>query len=287
MASVRHKLGFSGAFLLTIAPIALADANIYDELDKLAPNFTRVISTPGYNVTEEFPGNQLDWDLSIHLYSDVPGQVDGEDDRYISATQFFWDPPSSVPRESNGRVDADSQFYYCISPLKYDEPEVKDSDEVDPRCNGVVSDACLQDLQKMTSTQSWCAILDWPVSCMDHSKDNSQLHMYGQVNITKTPNSLVAFPSNRDGHKKGDTEDFRDALKTVWIVMTGFGEANIFTGDLKETSDANLTSGISCIRALSAKGASSMGSGRTSFIPAVPSLIASLIVTAVWLLCMG
>jgi hypothetical protein len=169
-------LRLSGTFLLSIAPIALADVTIYDELDKLTPNFTRVINTPGYNVTEEFPGSQLDWELSLRLYSDVPGQVDGEDDRYISATRFFWDPPSSVPRGSDGSVDADSQFYYCISPLKYDEPEVKDSDEVDPRCNGVVSDACLQDLQKMTSTQSWCAILDWPDSCMDHSKDNSQLH---------------------------------------------------------------------------------------------------------------
>ncbi|CAI6090632.1 unnamed protein product [Clonostachys chloroleuca] len=283
MAGVRYMLRLIGTFLLAIAPIALADATIYDELDKLTPNFTRVINTPGYNVTEEFPGTQLDWELSIRLYADVPGQIDGEDDRYISATRFFWDPPSSVPRGSGGSVDADSQFYYCISPLKYDDPEVKDSDEVDPRCNGVVSDACIQDLQKMTSTQSWCAILDWPDSCMDHSKDNSQLHMYGRVNITETPNSFVAFPSNRDGHKKGDTEDFRDALKTVWIVMTGFGEATL-GGKLAETSEVNLTSGISCIRALSAKGASSMGNSKTLSIPSVSSLIAGLLVTAVWLL---
>lgn len=178
MSRATGKLGLAGVVALLAARVAVAHVGIYDELDKLTPNFTRTIQRPGYNVSAPFddaPG--LDWDLSIKLYADVPNQVDDHEDRFIAATHFFWNPPiESLSREANGSAKVDPDWYYCISPLQLKDNLVSDRDEVDEGCRDVVPAECLNELQAITSNASWCSIISWPDACMDVAADTGQLH---------------------------------------------------------------------------------------------------------------
>ncbi|CAG9946109.1 unnamed protein product [Clonostachys rosea f. rosea IK726] len=278
----RSRRGFFGPAVLSIAFIALVGATLNDGLKNLSPNYTRTIGTPGYDVSETFPGSELDWELSLNFWSDVPGQVRGRDDLYLAATQLVWDPPSSIPRESDGSVKADSHFYYCLSPLKYRDPKAKAGEALDARCKGAISDSCLEDLQEIIDDESWCATSSWPSSCMEHSLDKAELHMYGRVNLTNTPNSLVTFPYNPDGHGKGDTTEFEEAMNVAWIVMTGFAEATT-DGRLATNSNVRLKSGISCIRGSSPTKVTSIGSRVVEVLPTLTSLVVGFLAITVWL----
>ncbi|VUC33682.1 unnamed protein product [Clonostachys rosea] len=278
----RSRQGFSSLAVLAIAFIALVSASLHDGLENLPANHTRTIGTPGYNVSETFPGSELDWELSLKFYSDVPGQVRGREDLYITATELVWDPPSSVPRESDGSVKADSRFYYCLSPLKYRDPKVQAGEKLNAKCKGAISDSCLQDLQEVIDSESWCATSSWPSSCMEHSLDNAELHMYGRVNLTDTPNSLVTFPYNPDGHEKGDTTEFEEAMDVAWIVMTGFAEATT-DGRLETNSNVKLKSGISCIRGSSPSKATSATSNAVELLPRLILLAVGVLAMTVWL----
>ncbi|CAG9983232.1 unnamed protein product [Clonostachys byssicola] len=278
----RSGRGLAREMMLIIVFITLVGASLSDGLKNLSPNYTRTIGTPGYNVSETFPGSELDWELSLNFYSDVPGQVRGRDDLYLAAIQLVWDPPSSVPRESDGSVKADSRFYYCLSPLKYKDPKVKAGEALDARCKGAISDSCLEDLQEIIEGGSWCATSSWPSSCMEHSLDKSELHMYGRVNLTNTPNSLVTFPYNPDGHEKGDTSEFEEAKDVAWIVMTGFAGATV-DGKLATNANVRLKSGISCIRGSSPTKVTSIGSRMVEVLPTLTSLVVGFVVITVWL----
>jgi hypothetical protein len=106
--------------------------------------------------------------------------------------------------------------------------------------------------------------------------------VYGRVNLTNTPNSLVTFPYNPEGHKKGDTEEFEEAMDVAWIVMTGFAEATT-DGRLATNSNVRLKSGISCMRGSSPTKVTSIGSSVVDVLPTWTSLVVGLVAMTVWL----
>lgn len=106
--------------------------------------------------------------------------------------------------------------------------------------------------------------------------------VYGRVNLTNTPNSLVTFPYNPDGHEKGDTTEFEEAMDVAWIVMTGFAEATA-DGRLATNSNVRLRSGISCIRGSRQTKVTSIGSRVVEVLPTVTSLVVGFVVMIVWL----
>jgi hypothetical protein len=106
--------------------------------------------------------------------------------------------------------------------------------------------------------------------------------VYGRVNLTNTPNSLVTFPYNPDGHGKGDTTEFEEAMNVAWIVMTGFAEATT-DGRLAANSNVRLKSGISCIRGSSPTKVTSIGSRVVEVLPTLTSLVVGFLAITVWL----
>lgn len=112
----------------------------------------------------------------------------------------------------------------------------------------------------------------------DH--DANVCTVYGRVNLTEIPKSFVAFPYNHDGHKKGDIKDFKKAMKTAWIVMTGFGKSTAARKlDLHEKK--LLASEHSCIRAYSPSDPTSTGRGLAGLLPTMSALAAAILAVSV------
>jgi hypothetical protein len=138
-----------------------------DWADLLArANATSTIAVPFYDVSKNYSSRaqpSLDWEAKLSIVAGVPAL--GSDDEFFTLTQIELTPPESLRNDNNTYRVKENQWQTCENWLF--QVNDRTSEEINPRCEGVLSKDCLESLQALSKLDNCVNV--FPDSCQGDS----------------------------------------------------------------------------------------------------------------------
>ncbi|UNI17674.1 hypothetical protein JDV02_004000 [Purpureocillium takamizusanense] len=236
---------------MTVADLAVrADDTVWrDAIVHL--NATNATSVPGYNISapySKYPQRTPDWELAISVTADIPTTEPAG--KFFTGTAINWTPALELRR--NGTVRGDKSWTVCMGVYKGAKLRT-DKVQVDSTCDGILPDKCVKELQQQASGNSVCSrTASLPSECVDEmGKGDIQGYSVDASFGPETNRSSVGFyySSEKEGHDKGNTTAYDDAIRQVWVVMTGFASNTTDSRRNSPRQETDAQGSLRCIRA--------------------------------------
>lgn len=131
-------------------------------------NATSTITVPFYDVSTNYSSRaqpSIGWEAKLSVVAGVP--IPDSDDEFFTLSLVELFPPETLRLDNGTYQVAENQWRTCETWLF--QVNDRKSEEIDPRCEGVLSDECLKDLQDLAETSD-CGI-SFPDSCRGDSDE--------------------------------------------------------------------------------------------------------------------
>ncbi|KAL6901418.1 hypothetical protein GGI43DRAFT_433593 [Trichoderma evansii] len=213
------------------------------DLAMRSANATGTGSIPGYNIREKYPGKSDNWTLSISVASDIPGG-NAASGKFVTGTQFEWKGPSGVIS------GADSSWFLCHN--VYSSVKLKQSGAASTNgsCSGLLSDGCLSALQTSLDAGTQCQNITLPSVCEDELElgDGKGFGLTSAHPIQGSNSSdSIQIRYGNESHDRGNFTAYDDAIRRVWLVVTGFAQAG--SDNAHPRGSAGQPSSVACLQA--------------------------------------
>ncbi|KAH8176984.1 hypothetical protein LIA77_02066 [Sarocladium implicatum] len=184
-----------------------------DWADLLArANATSTIAVPFYDVSKNYSSRaqpSLDWEAKLSIVAGVPAL--GSDDEFFTLTQIELTPPESLRNDNNTYRVKENQWQTCENWLF--QVNDRTSEEINPRCEGVLSKDCLESLQALSKLDNCVNV--FPDSCQGDSDNHLGASNQAPV-VSNGTYGLGYESSDHKPEKAGATKSYDDAIqKTV------------------------------------------------------------------------
>lgn len=216
-----------------------------------SPNATNTIHVPGYNISRSYDdddGISVNWTMSLKVVADIP--VPNSDNEFFTATEIRIHPPESMTMRNGSADPADDSWLHCETYLFTVEMGGAD-DEINPRCEGVVSDDCLDALKDIALTNSCATSPARPEACEGDVSRGLGAATWGP--ISPQTEFYYQYESPEEPHEQGGTDAYDKAIREVTVMILGFAQTNQTEEDSPYKSgmepNSQLRGGLSCIRA--------------------------------------
>ncbi|KAL9468455.1 hypothetical protein ACSS6W_010149 [Trichoderma asperelloides] len=214
------------------------------DLAMRSANATGTASIPGYNIREKYPGKKSDnWTLSISVASDIPGG-NTANGKFVTGTQIEWKGPPGVIS------GADSSWFLCHNVYSSLKLKQSGAGSTNGSCTGLLSNGCLSALQKALEASTQCQNNTLPSVCADELElgdgKGFGLTSAHAIKSSNTSDSIQIRYGN-ESHDRGNFTAYDNAIRQVWLVMTGFAEAG--SDNAHPRGSAGQPGSVACIQA--------------------------------------
>ncbi|KAH0489769.1 hypothetical protein TgHK011_001268 [Trichoderma gracile] len=204
-------------------------------------NATGAAKILGYNITARYPGERSDdWTLSISVASDLPGE-DAASGRFVTGTQIDWTAPQGMI------ASKDPSWFICRSVYRSSRLKSSDPASAQGNCNGLLSDNCLSELQEALEAGTQCQKNTLPPVCVDELGLSDGEASGSTSAITASNRTMLQMRFGNESHDRGNFTAYDDAIRQVWVVVTGFAETGSDDGHPRGSSGQ--PGNVACVRA--------------------------------------